>query len=327
MIFADLESKYLQLPAYERSLFWCVYHSGIETDLRNPETYEFYKLYKQEEQEMEEKAKVTKPEEVKLAVRQDFTLKEIKEIAMDIYKSRMFTSLQNQEQAVAKILRGREIGLPPMVSLEKIYVVNGKTALESEVMSAEIKRSGKYNYSITKHDLNECQITFYENGKQVGISTFTMKDAERAKLLSKDIWQKYPKAMLFNRALSQGKRMYCPDVCMGVYTPEELDYDTPQTVQAEVIEITGETKALPEPTVETKPEPAKEEPKKEKPKKEKVKAEEVKTGKSRAELIQGLKDTYTLDKIRTVKTAMKIAGKLETITETEFNNFVAELAN
>ena len=39
-----------------------------------------------------------------------------------------------------------------------------------------------------------------------------------------DNWRKYPKNMLFARAISNGVKWHCPDVMNGqpVYTPDEM---------------------------------------------------------------------------------------------------------
>jgi recombinational DNA repair protein RecT len=54
-----------------------------------------------------------------------------------------------------------------------------------------------------------------------------MKDAKAAGLDGKDVWKKYPRNMLFGRAMTNGCRWYCPDIFGGksVYTPEELNAD------------------------------------------------------------------------------------------------------
>ena len=51
-----------------------------------------------------------------------------------------------------------------------------------------------------------------------------MDDAKAAGLTSKDNWKKYPRNMLFARAISNGQKWYAPDVYNGVtvYTPDEM---------------------------------------------------------------------------------------------------------
>jgi hypothetical protein len=51
-----------------------------------------------------------------------------------------------------------------------------------------------------------------------------MDDAGLAGLAGKDNWKKYPKNMLFARAISNGQKWFVPDAFNGatVYTPDEL---------------------------------------------------------------------------------------------------------
>lgn len=46
----------------------------------------------------------------------------------------------------------------------------------------------------------------------LGETSWTPADAERAGLKGKDNWKKYGRQMLFNRAMSEGYRAFCPDV-------------------------------------------------------------------------------------------------------------------
>ena len=81
---------------------------------------------------------------------------------------------------------------------------------------------------------------FFEDGKGIGRSRFTLQDAQKAGLNGSDNWRKYPRNMLFARALSNGVKWYCPDVTGGpAYTPDELgavvDEDG-EVIEAEVVE-------------------------------------------------------------------------------------------
>jgi hypothetical protein len=75
------------------------------------------------------------------------------------------------------------------------------------------------------------------------VTDFTMEEAKQAGVAGKDNWRKYPKAMLFARALSAGVRAHCPDVSVcPVYVPEELGADV-----NEEGEVKGATAQQPEP--------------------------------------------------------------------------------
>ncbi len=144
-----------------------------------------------------------------------------------LQQSGYFKDVRDQAQAVTKILFGRELGFSPIVSMGGIHIIEGKPALSSNLMATLIKRSGKYDYRVKTWDLKECVITFRENvgGKweEVGVSSFSMDDAKTAGVGGRGAWAKFPKAMMFARALSQGMRAYCPDVSASpLYVPEEM---------------------------------------------------------------------------------------------------------
>jgi len=192
-------------------------YEGVEEEEVEPVV-----IIKDEDEEAEtveaEKVEVEEPKELSLA-----TIKYFRTLAIQAFKSRFFPDLKNPEQAVIKILRGQELGLPPMTSLEQIYVINGRTALSYNIIGALIKRSGKYDYRVVEWDDQHCKIEFYRGGKLIGISEFTMEDARRAGLLTRESWNKYPRIMLLARALAQGARAFCPDVVGGgVYKIRKL---------------------------------------------------------------------------------------------------------
>ena len=158
-------------------------------------------------------------------------LTEVMNLGNIFVKSGMFKDVKSQAQAVVKILYGRELKLTPIESMTNIYFVNDKLALPAKLISALIKRSGMYDYTET-----ECGLTFTKNGKVIGKSMFTFKDAAKAGLVNKDNWKNYPRNMLFARALTNGARWYCPDVFSG-YAVEELS-DTKIEKPVEVVSFT-----------------------------------------------------------------------------------------
>lgn len=139
-----------------------------------------------------------------------------------------FRDVRDQAQAVVKILYGRELGFSPVVSMMGIHVIEGKPSLSSNLLGTLVKRSGKYDYRVKVSTDTECVLEFLAGMKDaresLGTSSFTIEDAKRANLLKPNSgWLKYPKAMLFARALSAGIRLHCPDVsACPLYVPEEL---------------------------------------------------------------------------------------------------------
>lgn len=165
---------------------------------------------------------------------------ETDKLAKAFFGSGMFTDVKSVAQAVVKITAGGELGLGPVYSMQRLYMIEGKLGMAAETMGALIKRSGKYNYVVVKHTDQECSIDFFEGQQKVYTSTFTMKDAQRANLVKPNGgWAKYPRALLFSRALSQGARIVAPDMIGGAYTEEELrgiqpEGEVPATLPADI---------------------------------------------------------------------------------------------
>jgi len=148
----------------------------------------------------------------------------IQRTAMALYKSGYFTDAKSEAQAIVKVMAGAELGLPPFASMTGIHVIQGKPALGANLIASLIKSHPNYNYRVIELTPEVCRIQFYENGEKSGVSEFTAQDAQRAGVKN---MQKYPKNMLFARAISNGARWHCPDIFGGspVYTGEELGVD------------------------------------------------------------------------------------------------------
>jgi hypothetical protein len=156
------------------------------------------------------------------------TYDEIEKAALAMSKSGYFQDVKDQAQAVVKILAGRELGFGPFASMQNIFIINGRPSVGANLMASAVKGSPKYDYKIRDLTGTACAIEFYQlsGGKyeSIGVSKFTIEDAKKAQ--TKNL-EKYPRNMLFARAMSNGVRWYCPDVFNGnaVYTPEELGAD------------------------------------------------------------------------------------------------------
>ena len=166
-----------------------------------------------------------------LAVREDpaparvqiLSLDQIRSMGQVFFESGLFKDVKSQAQAIVKIVAGQELGIPPMAAMTQIQIVEGKPTLTAPAIGARIKSSGRYDYAILEHTKDACEIRFTERGVELGISRFTMADAQAAGLAGKEVWKKYPRNMLFARAITNGARWYCADVFTGaIYTAEEL---------------------------------------------------------------------------------------------------------
>ena len=171
------------------------------------------------------------------------TATEAMHLGKAFYESKLFKDVTSAQQAVVKIMAGAEIGIPPFAAMSGIHIIQGKPTIGAGLMASTIKGSGKYDYRVIESSETKCSIDFYEvprrgiimkskDGREeeipgmqfLGNSTFTIEDAKRAGTQN---LQKFPKNMLFARAISNGVKWFTPDIFSGpVYTPEEFDQPT-----------------------------------------------------------------------------------------------------
>ena len=156
-------------------------------------------------------------------------LGEMDRMADAIARSGLF-GMKTKDQALAlMIVAAAENRHPGSVATE-YHIIQGRPALKADAMLARFQQAGGVvewqEYSDTKvsglfsHSVNSPKPVLIE---------WTFAQATKAGLTGKDNWQKYPRAMLRARVVSEGVRTVYPAVCVGVYTPEEVqDFEPAQ---------------------------------------------------------------------------------------------------
>jgi hypothetical protein len=165
-------------------------------------------------------------------------------ISKAFYESGMFTDIKSAAQAMVKISAGAEMGIPPFAAMSGIHIIQGKPTIGAGLMAANVKASNKYDYKVIEQTEKVCSIDFYKGKEKLGNSTFTIEEAKKAGTKNLD---KFPKNMLFARAISNGVKWYTPDVFSGpVYTPEEFDVVTQDINHTDIKEeVTHAVEKLP----------------------------------------------------------------------------------
>jgi hypothetical protein len=162
----------------------------------------------------------------------------LKQQARELINSNFLPSgIKTPEQAVAIILKGRELGVPPMQALSHIHVINGKPTMSAELMLAQVlKLHPKTKISYPERSSDKCVMKVQRYGSEPSIFSFTIGDAEAAGLLNNSTWKKYPRAMLHARCVSEMCRSLFPDAIAGVsYTSEEMGANVNEN--GEVIDV------------------------------------------------------------------------------------------
>lgn len=147
------------------------------------------------------------------------------------------SSIKTPEQFIAIVLKGRELGLPPMYACNHIVVIQGKPTMSAEVMLAMIFKNcpgAKIQYLEVSNE--KCTIKASRPGSEASVFSFSIADAQAAGLTNKENWRKYTRAMLRSRCISELARSLFPDCVAGVsYTPEELGAITDES--GEVVDV------------------------------------------------------------------------------------------
>jgi hypothetical protein len=149
------------------------------------------------------------------------TFDDVTRAAKAMHESGFFKDATSQAQAIVKILAGQELGFGAFASMNGIHIIQGKPSVGANLMAAAVKGSGRYNYRVAQMDDSAVELVFFEGKDEIGRSRFTKEDAVKAQTQNMG---KFPRNMMFARAISNGVRWFCPDVFNGsaVYTPEEL---------------------------------------------------------------------------------------------------------
>lgn len=159
-------------------------------------------------------------------------LKETKELVSDIENTtKVCQALMNTphykklggEGIFAIVEKARSIGINPLDALNGgMYFVNGKVEMSSAMMNQMIRNNG---HSITKDKRSDDNICILHGRRKdngdTWVESFSIEDAKRAGIY-RNQWLKYPKDMLFARALSRLARQLFPDIIKGCYVLGEI---------------------------------------------------------------------------------------------------------
>lgn len=158
------------------------------------------------------------------------------------------------------IQMGHELGMTPMRAVRNIAVINGRPSMWGDEVLALVLASPVCEY------VNESESTDKEGvcrvkrkGSPEHVATFSLEDAKRAGLLSKQgPWQTHTKRMLTLRARGFALRDKFADVLAGLITAEEamdMPQDSTPVVEAQSVETPSLKDKLKQQVIEAKPTP------------------------------------------------------------------------
>lgn len=151
----------------------------------------------------------------------------IREQAEAVKKAGLLPQAMSAEQATIIILKGQELGIGTMRSLEGLYVVNGKIGMSANLVMGLIReRCPKAKIVVKRKDNKGCVIEAERPGQAPETFQFLEADAHAAGLIKPNSpWVKFPANMYWSRCVTQLGRQLFSDIIGASYTPEELGDD------------------------------------------------------------------------------------------------------
>jgi hypothetical protein len=188
-------------------------------------------------------------------------LDDLARVANMLAKSGMFPDARTPEQVGVRMLYALTMGFQPIAGMMGVDIIEGNPTPNAHLWAAAIEDSPVYDWQVLERTDERCSIKFLRRetpaGKwtERGVVTWTLADAKRAGLEGKANWKRYPRAMLYARAITEGGRAYCPGLFGGVraYDPDELGSEAPPPpVLAEVGDVIelGDVPSTPPPMTE-----------------------------------------------------------------------------
>lgn len=136
---------------------------------------------------------------------------------------------------------GRTLGITPLAAITGIHVIEGKPSASAALISGLVRQAGHRLRVRMENGTAVATIHRSDDPEFEFRAEWTMDRAKNAGLANKDVWKKYPQAMLKARAISEVARDACEEVLFGLhYTPEEIGAN----VDAEGLPMDAEVQQL-----------------------------------------------------------------------------------
>lgn len=161
-------------------------------------------------------------------------------MAKQAVESKMYRGIGDQAGVMMIMLSARELGIPPMQALNGgLSIIQGKVEISAKMMGAMIRKAG-HDFVPKEHTDTKCVMWGKrgDNGRELEVS-FTLEEAKTAGIFKAGGgWTKWPKDMLFARALSRiGRQLFGDVVGMGYVEgeikPKEMEYSNNEEVIVE----------------------------------------------------------------------------------------------
>jgi len=174
---------------------------------------------------------------------------EMEQMAQAIAKSGLF-GMKDTNSVLALMAVAQAEGLHPATAARDFHIIQGRPALKADAMLARFQNAGG---KVTWRDYADDKVTgvfSHPNGGELAV-TWTIEQANKIGLVKPGSgWQKFPRAMLRSRCISEGIRSVFPGSVTGFYSPDEVENFETTPVKPQVLKEMGNIQVVaPEVTV------------------------------------------------------------------------------
>ena len=153
---------------------------------------------------------------------------EMDQMAGAIAASGLF-GMKDKNSVLALMAVAQAEGLHPATAARDFHIIQGRPALKADAMLARFQNAGG---KVDWKDYTDEKVTgvfSHPNGGSLAV-TWTIEQATKIGLVKPGSgWQKFPRAMLRSRCISEGIRSVFPGSVTGFYSPEEVaDFEQPK---------------------------------------------------------------------------------------------------
>ena len=180
-----------------------------------------------------------------------YTFDELYRLAQVCHASGMFKDTADAAQAMIKIVRGQEMGLPPTTAMMAFDIIKDRLFIKPWAIAAKINSCGYGTYRVIMQTPEECSIAFkrrypVEGWVALPLISYTIAEAKAHGLVERSPhWKANPAHMLYQRAMGRGGSMYFPELLAGLEAPPD---DTPipaERHRQNIVELFGDTQGSP----------------------------------------------------------------------------------
>lgn len=126
-------------------------------------------------------------------------------------------NIKTPEQAMAVMLAGWELGMRPMTSLRHVYIVNGKTDIETRAMVGIIRsRDPRIQFAWPEYTAEAVTCELARPGQPLTRVRYTVEDAKKSGQMKAGPWMSYTRDMLYAAATKRACRLGAPDLINAI---------------------------------------------------------------------------------------------------------------